>query len=97
MGTSKSRIDMAIEVVVIPVADVDRAKGFYGNLGWRLDADIAAGEDFQLVQFTPLGSNCSIQFGKGVTMATPGSQGGLYLVVSDIECARKELATAASM
>jgi catechol 2,3-dioxygenase-like lactoylglutathione lyase family enzyme len=93
MNTPKARpIDMAIEVVVIPVADVDRSKGFYGSLGWRLDADIATGEDFRLVQFTPLGSNCSIQFGKGVTISTPGSQGSLYLVVSDIESARKYLA-----
>jgi catechol 2,3-dioxygenase-like lactoylglutathione lyase family enzyme len=85
-------MDMALEVVVIPVADVDRSKGFYGGLGWRLDADIARGEDFRLVQFTPPGSNCSIQFGKGVTISTPGSEGSLYLVVSDIESARKHLA-----
>jgi catechol 2,3-dioxygenase-like lactoylglutathione lyase family enzyme len=66
MSTPKSLpVDMAIEVVVIPVANVDRAKGFYGNLGWRLDADIETGKDFRLIQFTPPGSNCSIQFGKG--------------------------------
>jgi catechol 2,3-dioxygenase-like lactoylglutathione lyase family enzyme len=85
-------IDMALEVVVIPVSDVDRAVRFYGRLGWRLDADIANGNDFRLVQFTPFGSACSIQFGKGVTPAAPGSEGGLYLVVSDIQAARKELA-----
>ena len=82
---------MALEVVVIPVLEVDRAVRFYGGLGWRLDADIASGDDFRLVQFTPLGSACSIQFGKGVTPAAPGSEGGLYLVVSDIQVARKKL------
>jgi catechol 2,3-dioxygenase-like lactoylglutathione lyase family enzyme len=87
-----SPIGMALEVVVIPVSDVDRAMRFYGGLGWRLDADIANGNDFRLVQFTPLGSACSIQFGKGVTPAAPGSEGDLYLVVSDIQAARKELA-----
>jgi catechol 2,3-dioxygenase-like lactoylglutathione lyase family enzyme len=93
MSTPKSRpIDMALEVVVIPVVDVDRAMRFYGGLGWRLDADIANGDDFRLVQFTPPGSACSIHFGKGVTPAVPGSEGGLYLVVSDIQAARKELA-----
>jgi catechol 2,3-dioxygenase-like lactoylglutathione lyase family enzyme len=93
MSTPKSPpIDMALEVVVIPVSDVDRAVRFYGGLGWRLDANIASGEDFRLLQFTPPGSACSIQFGKGVTPAAPGSEGGLYLVVSDIQAARKELA-----
>ena len=93
MSIPKSlRMEMALEVVVIPVSDVDRAVRFYGGLGWKLDADIANGEDFRLVQFTPPGSACSIQFGKGVTLAAPGSEGGLYLVVSDIETARKELA-----
>jgi catechol 2,3-dioxygenase-like lactoylglutathione lyase family enzyme len=92
MSTPKSRpIDMALEVVVIPVVNVDRAMRFYGGLGWRLDADIANGDDFRLVQFTPPGSACSIHFGKGVTPAVPGSEGGLYLVVSDIQDARKEL------
>ena len=85
-------IEMALEVVVIPVSDVDRAVRFYGGLGWRLDADIANGNDFRLVQFTPLGSACSIQFGKGVTPAAQGSEGGLYLVVSDVQAAGKELA-----
>jgi catechol 2,3-dioxygenase-like lactoylglutathione lyase family enzyme len=93
MNTAKSPpIDMALEVVVIPVSDVDRAASFYGSLGWRLDADIANGMDFRLVQFTPPGSGCSIQFGRGVTPAAPGSEGGLYLVVSDIQAARKALA-----
>jgi len=87
-----ARSDMALEVVIIPVSDVDRALHFYGGLGWRLDADIANGKDFRLVQFTPAGSACSIQFGKGVTPAAPGSEGGLYLVVSDIQAARQELA-----
>jgi catechol 2,3-dioxygenase-like lactoylglutathione lyase family enzyme len=84
-------IDMALEVAIISVSDVDRAVRFYGGLGWRLDADIANGKDFRLVQFTPPGSACSIQFGKGMTPAPPGSEGGLYLVVSDIQSARKEL------
>ena len=84
-------MDMALEVVVIPVADVDRALRFYGGLGWRLDADISGGDAFRLVQLTPPGSACSIHFGKGVTPAAPGSEGGLYLVVSDIQAARKEL------
>jgi catechol 2,3-dioxygenase-like lactoylglutathione lyase family enzyme len=93
MSIPKSpRIDMVLEVVVIPVSDVDRAVRFYGGLGWRLDADIANGNDFRLLQFTPPGSACSIQFGKGVTPAAPGSEGGLYLVVSDVQAARKELA-----
>jgi catechol 2,3-dioxygenase-like lactoylglutathione lyase family enzyme len=93
MSAPKSpAVDMALEVVVIPVSDVDRAKRFYGSLGWRLDADIAFGEDSRLVQYTPAGSPCSIQFGRGVTAAAPGSEGGLYLVVSDIQAARKELA-----
>ena len=84
-------VDMKLEVVVIPVADVDRAKRFYGDLGWRLDADFVVGDDFRVVQFTPPGSPCSIHFGKGVTSAAPGSASGLYLVVSDIEAARAEL------
>jgi catechol 2,3-dioxygenase-like lactoylglutathione lyase family enzyme len=84
-------IDMKLEVVVLPVADVERAKRFYGNLGWRLDADIAVGDAFRVVQFTPPGSPSSIHFGKGVTPAAPGSAQNLYLVVSDIEAARAEL------
>ena len=84
-------VDMKLEVVVIPVSDVDRAKRFYGDLGWRLDADFVVGDDFRVVQFTPPGSPCSIHFGKGITSAAPGSASGLYLVVSDIEAARAEL------
>jgi catechol 2,3-dioxygenase-like lactoylglutathione lyase family enzyme len=86
-----ARGDMKLEVVVIPVSDVDRAKEFYGRLGWRLDADFAAGDSFRVVQFTPPGSKCSIIFGKNVTAAVAGSAQGLYLIVSDIEAARKEL------
>jgi catechol 2,3-dioxygenase-like lactoylglutathione lyase family enzyme len=86
-------IDMKLEVVVIPVSDVDCAKRFYSNLGWKLDADFVVGEGFRVVQFTPTGSWCSIHFGKGITSAPPGSARGLYLVVSDIEAARAELVT----
>jgi catechol 2,3-dioxygenase-like lactoylglutathione lyase family enzyme len=86
-------VDEKLEVVVIPVADVDRAKEFYLSLGWRLDADLAAGDSFRIVQLTPPGSDCSIQFGTGVTSAAPGSAQGLYLVVSDVEAARAELVT----
>jgi catechol 2,3-dioxygenase-like lactoylglutathione lyase family enzyme len=90
--TAKARrLDMKLEVVVIPVSDVDRAKRFYGGLGWRLDADFAAGDDFRVIQFTPPGSGCSVIFGKNVTAAAPGSAQGLYLIVSDIEAARIEL------
>jgi catechol 2,3-dioxygenase-like lactoylglutathione lyase family enzyme len=85
-------VDMNFEVVVIPVSDVDRAREFYGSLGWRLDADVAAGDDFRLVQFTPPGSGCSVQFGTNLTSAAPGSAQAMYLVVSDIETARNELA-----
>ncbi|HUO37341.1 MAG TPA: VOC family protein [Mycobacterium sp.] len=84
-------MDMKLEVVVVPVADVDRAKRFYESLGWRLDADFVTGEDFRVVQLTPPGSECSIIFGKGVTSAVPGSVQGLHLVVVDIEAARGEL------
>src|SRR3712207_6233635 len=84
-------VDMKLEVVVIPVSDVDRAKRFYGGLGWRLDADFAAGNDWRVIQFTPPASECSVIFGKNVTAAAPGSTQGLYLVVSDIEAARQEL------
>jgi len=88
---SPSPIDMKLEVIVIPVADVDRSKRFYDGLGWRLDADFVMGEDFRIVQFTPPRSPCSIHFGTGVTAAAPGSSQGLYLVVSDIEAARADL------
>ena len=84
-------VDMKLEVVVIPVADVDRAKRFYGGLGWRLDADFVVGDAFRGVQFTPPGSSCSIHFGTGITSAVPGSVRNLYLVVSDIEAARTQL------
>ncbi|MFD8418281.1 VOC family protein [Streptomyces sp. NPDC059466] len=85
-------MDMKLEVVVVPVADVDRAKAFYERLGWRLDADVTDGEDFRVVQFTPPGSPCSIIFGSRISAASPGSSEGLHLVVTDIEAARAELA-----
>jgi catechol 2,3-dioxygenase-like lactoylglutathione lyase family enzyme len=84
-------VDMKLEVVVIPVTDVDRAKIFYEGSGWRLDADKNSGENFRLVQFTPKGSDCSIQFGSNLTPAAPGSAQGLHLIVSDIEAAHEEL------
>jgi catechol 2,3-dioxygenase-like lactoylglutathione lyase family enzyme len=90
VSATVKNLEMKLEVVVIPVADVDRAKEFYGRLGWRLDADVA-GAAFRIVQFTPRGSGCSIQFGTNVTTAAPGSAQTLYLIVSDIEAARDEL------
>jgi catechol 2,3-dioxygenase-like lactoylglutathione lyase family enzyme len=84
-------VDMKLEVVVISVSDVDRAKRFYGSLGWRLDADFVKGDAFRGVQFTPPGSACSIHFGRGITTAVPGSAQGLFLVVPDIEAARAAL------
>ena len=84
-------IDMKLEVVVLPVSDVDRAKSFYAGLGWRLDADFAADGGFRVVQFTPPGSGCSIIFGHEITSAAPGSAQGLQLIVSDIDAARAEL------
>jgi catechol 2,3-dioxygenase-like lactoylglutathione lyase family enzyme len=86
-----AKVDMKLEVVIIPVSDVDRAKEFYGRLGWRLDAEFVGGNDFRVIQFTPPGSGCSVIFGKNVTAAAPGSAQGLYLIVSDIEAARAEL------
>jgi catechol 2,3-dioxygenase-like lactoylglutathione lyase family enzyme len=83
-------IDMKFEIAVIPVSDVDRAKEFYGRLGWRLDADYAT-DNFRVIQFTPPGSGCSVIFGKNVTGAAPGSAQGLYLIVSDLAAARDEL------
>jgi catechol 2,3-dioxygenase-like lactoylglutathione lyase family enzyme len=83
--------EFKLEVVVLPVSDVDRAKEFYGSLGWRLDADVARGEDLRLVQFTPPGSGCSIQFGTNIASGAPGSLQSLYLSVPDIEAAREEL------
>ena len=91
-GTAVARVDLKLEAVVIPVSDVDRAKGFYAGLGWRLDADFAFDNGFRVVQFTPPGSGCSVQFGARITSAPPGSAQGLYLVVSDIDAARDELA-----
>jgi len=91
MNASVARVDQKLEIVVIPVSDVDRAKAFYGGLGWRLDADFDNGAEFRVIQFTPPGSACSVIFGKNVTTAAPGSAQGLYLIVSDIEAARKEL------
>jgi catechol 2,3-dioxygenase-like lactoylglutathione lyase family enzyme len=82
---------MKLEVIVIPVSDVDRAKAFYAGLGWRLDADFAAGDEYRVIQFTPPGSGCSVIFGRNVTAAAPGSAQGLYLIVSDLEAARAEL------
>ena len=84
--------DLKLEVVVIPVSDADRAKEFYGRLGWRLDADFPFDNGFRVVQFTPPGSGCSVQFGTKITSAAPGSAQGLYLVVSDIAAARDQLA-----
>src|SRR5579871_3691951 len=83
--------DLKLEVVVIAVADVDRAKEFYRRLGWRLDADFPFDNGFRVVQFTPPGSGCSVQFGTNITSAAPGSAQGLYLIVSGIEAAREEL------
>src|SRR5882672_5271791 len=88
---TSATVDLKLEVVVIPVSDVDRAKRFYGRLAWRLDADFVFDNGFRVVQFTPPGSGCSIQFGTNMTTAAPGSAHGLYLVVSDIEAARHEL------
>ena len=84
------KVDMKLEIVVVPVSDVDRAKKFYAGLGWRLDADFA-GDDWRVIQFTPPGSGCSVIFGRNVTAAAPGSAQGLYLIVSDIEAARNAL------
>src|ERR1700723_1053551 len=89
--TGVAPVDMKFEIVVIPVSDVDRAKEFYAKLGWRLDADFDNGKDFRVIQFTPPGSGCSVIFGRNVTPAAPGAAQGLYLIVSDIEAARKAL------
>jgi catechol 2,3-dioxygenase-like lactoylglutathione lyase family enzyme len=85
-------VDMKLEAVVVPVADVDRAKDFYQGLGWRLDADFPFDNGFRVVQFTPPGSGSSIQFGTNITSAAPGSARGLYLIVSEVDAARDELA-----
>ena len=84
-------VDMNLEVIVLAVSDVDKAKGFYASLGWRLDADVTRGDSFRLVQFTPPGSGCSLQFGVGLTDAVPGSGQSPYLTVSDIDAARTAL------
>ena len=91
LSSQAQKISMRLEVIVIPVSDVDRAKSFYSSLGWRLDADFVVGDAFRVVQLTPPGSACSIHFGKGVTPAAPGSMRGTYLIVSDIEAIRADL------
>ncbi len=91
-STNEKTVDLKLEVVVIPVSDVDRAKEFYSKLGWRLDADFPFDNGFRVVQFTPPGSGASIQFGSKITSAAPGSAQGNYLIVSDVEAARDELA-----
>jgi catechol 2,3-dioxygenase-like lactoylglutathione lyase family enzyme len=90
-SVSVASVDMKLEVIVIPVSDVDRAKEFYSRLGWRLDADRTTGKDFRLVQFTPPGSGSSVQFGVNLTPAAPGSAQGLLLIVSDIAFAQQQL------
>ncbi len=90
-AASGAKVDMKLEVIVIPVSDVDRAKEFYVKLGWRLDAEFGAGDDFRIMQFTPPGSGCSVILGKNITAAAPGSAQGMYLIVSDIEAARNDL------
>jgi catechol 2,3-dioxygenase-like lactoylglutathione lyase family enzyme len=84
-------MNTGFEVVVIPVADVDRSKAFYSKLGWQFDADFPFDNGFRIVQFTPPGSGCSVQFGSKITTAAPGSAQGLYLVVADVEAARREI------
>ena len=84
-------VDAKLEIIVIPVSDVDRAKRFYSSLGWRLDADFAPSKDWRVVQLTPPGSACSVMFGTGITTAAPGSVQGPFLVVSDLAAARAEL------
>ncbi|SKC98315.1 Catechol 2,3-dioxygenase [Burkholderia sp. CF099] len=91
MSNGQRTVDMKLEVVVIPVADVDRAKQFYTQLGWRLDIDLVKDDQFRVVHFTPPGSHCSVLFGKGVTTEEPGSVQGLHLIVSDVEAAHAEL------
>src|ERR1700739_4610295 len=91
-SASAAKVDMKFEVVVIPVADVDRSKTFYTKLGWRLDADFPFDNGFRVVQFTPPASGCSIQFGTAITSAAPGSARGLFLIVPDIQATRDDLA-----
>jgi catechol 2,3-dioxygenase-like lactoylglutathione lyase family enzyme len=90
-ASKAAAVPMRLEAVVVPVADVDRAKRFYQRLGWRLDADVSAGDDYRLIHLTPSASNASVIFGKGVTSAPPGSMDGVVLVVDDIDAARDEL------
>jgi catechol 2,3-dioxygenase-like lactoylglutathione lyase family enzyme len=90
-AASSARVDQKLEVLVVPVSDVERAIQFYASLGWRLDADFAFDNGFRVVQFTPPGSACSVQFGNNITSATPGSAQGSYLIVSDIDAACREL------
>jgi catechol 2,3-dioxygenase-like lactoylglutathione lyase family enzyme len=89
-GRSAS-LDMKFEIVVIPVSDIDRSKEFYRRLGWRLDGDFSHNDDWRVIQFTPPGSGCSVIFGKNITAAAPGTAQGLYLIVTDIEAARRNL------
>jgi len=91
MSSTQTMVDTKLEVIVIPVADVDRSKRFYGNLGWRVDADFTNNDDWRVVQMTPPGSPCSIHFGKGLTSAVPGSVQGLMLIVDDVDAARAQL------
>ena len=90
-GPDAAKVDLKLEVVVVPVSDVERAKRFYQSMGWRIDGDFAAGDSWRVVQLTPPGSACSFFVGNGLTLATPGSLQGLLLVVDDIEAARAEL------
>ena len=92
IATKPLKIDMKLEVIQIPVSDVERAKQFYAGLGWRLDADVKRDDTFRVVQFTPPGSACSLHFGKGISPAAPGSAQGMFLAVSDIEAACDHLA-----
>src|SRR6478672_11075229 len=91
-NASVKNVDLKLEAVVIPVSDVDRAEQFYGKLGWRLDADFRFDNGFRVVQLTPPGSGCSVQFGTKITSAAPGSAEGLYLIVAEMEAARSALA-----
>ena len=90
-AATANTVDMKLEIIVIPVSDVDRAKRFYRDLGWRLDIDYKDGDDYRVIQFTPPGSGCSVIFGRNVTSAAPGSMKGLHLIVSDIQAVRDEL------
>jgi catechol 2,3-dioxygenase-like lactoylglutathione lyase family enzyme len=90
-GPNVATVGLKLEIVILPVSDVDRAKRFYQGLGWKLDADFATGDSWRVIQMTPPGSPCSIIFGKGITAATPGSVQGNFLVVDDIAAARAEL------